>query len=80
MTENEPIRKETQLFCWALLLHDLNFSTFVAMPIERQIATAVAYGLSPDGLAIALEQVTSHMVARNSLLKQIAERQAKGAH
>jgi hypothetical protein len=80
MTETDSIRKETQLFCWMLTLHDLSFSDFTELTTELQYATAAAYGMRPDGLAIALEQIAWFMANRNALIKRIAELQVKGAH
>jgi hypothetical protein len=51
-----PIQAETQRFAFMLLEQDWNFTTFVHLPEEKQLAVCGLYGLSDADLAVALEQ------------------------
>jgi hypothetical protein len=76
MSAEEPIRRETQLFAWMILLSGLSYPAYCDLAPERQLA----YGLDPGGPAIALEQVTTAYRAKLEQLKQIDEAQRRGAN
>ena len=80
MNADDPIKRETQLFAWMLLLNDLTFTAYTELAPERQVAIAHVHGLNAEGLAIALEQVTTVIRARLDQFKRVEEDQRRGAH
>jgi hypothetical protein len=64
MNLDEPVRRETSVLAFTLVLNQLHFVDLMKLPPKHQLAMGASAGLTPEAMTSAVEQLGAMVRAR----------------